>query len=145
MPSIQLREGRISWNLDLNASTSTTAFPTSSTQGIAVSQSHSGSRVHVKVDHTVASGTVSLVVALYGYTTGDASAAGSGWYFLGAFNNNSSMAASSTAVWSPDASTIRTAEVFSASGLNFDRFMTRQIAPGGTGVSTTTYIGFPKD
>lgn len=143
MSQIQIREGRVAWHLDLNASTASTSFPSASTQGVAPGSAHAGSRVHVKCDHTVASGTVSLVVALYGYTTGDVSGAGAGWYLLGSFNGGSAMAASSTTPWSPDASTIHTAEVFAVSGLNFDRFATRQIAPGGTGVSTTTYIGFP--
>jgi hypothetical protein len=142
--SMQIREGRVAWTLDLNASTASTVFPTTSTQGIATGQYRHGSRVHVKIDHTVATGVVSLFVALYGYTTGDATAAGSGWYFLGAFNNASSMAAN-TSQWSPDASTIRTAEVFTISDANYDRLYTRQIAPGGTTPNTTTYIGFPTE
>lgn len=142
--STQIHEGRVAWNLDLNASTASTAFPTLSTQGVLAASSRHGQRIHVKIDHTVASGVVSLFTALYGYTTGDATGAGSGWYFLGAFNNAASMAAN-TSQWSPDASTIRTAEVFSVSDRNFDRYMTRQIAPGGTGVATTTYIGFPQE
>ncbi len=141
----QLREGPVIWVRDLNASTATTVFPTASTAGVVVpstiSEGRAGSRVHALVRHTVASGTVSLTMALYGYSSrGDFS--GGGWSYLGSFNNGSSMAAD-TSKWSPDASTINTVEVFTVSGANFERFATRQIGPGGTTPTTTTYIGFP--
>lgn len=142
---LQLREGQVQWVRDLNASTSTTAYPTLSTQGVKVpsnmQEGNAGSRVHIMCRHAVASGVMSLYVSVYGYSaTGDFSAGG--WSYLGSFNNASSMAAD-TSKWSPDASTISTVEVFSMSGANYQRIATRQIAPGGTGVSTDTYVGFP--
>ncbi len=146
---LQLREGNISWVRDLNASASTTAYMTATTAGITVPTSSAagflGSRTHVAVEHSIASGTLSLVVAVYGLPRimGDMTTSPT-WAYLGSFNNGSSMAVD-TGKWSPDASTIRVAEVFTFSAANYERLATRQIAPGGTTVSTTTYFGFPQE
>ena len=143
--SQMLREGAIVWAQDLNASTSTTAFPTTSTQGVAwpTTLNRRAGRIHVGVRHSVASGTVSLMVQLYGYSAvGDFSAGG--WFYLGGFNSGSSMAVDGSK-WSPDSSTINVAETFTASTENYSRYYTRQIAPGGSSPTTTTYIGFPTE
>lgn len=146
---VQLREGPISWNRDLNSSASTTAYPTSTTAGVRVpttkAEGNLGTRAHVLAEHSVASGTVSLTLALYGLprVMGDMTTSPT-WAYLGSFNSGTSMAAD-TSKWSPDASTIRVAEVFTVSAANYERLTTRQIAPGGTTVSTTTYIGFPEE
>lgn len=150
MSNIQVREGAIGWVRDLDASTATTAFPTSSGAGVTVPTTwpvgYLGSRTHVSVSHTVASGTVSLTLALYGLPRimGDMTTGSQKWCYLGSFNNGSSMAAD-TSKWSPDASTIQVAEVFTVSAANYERLATRQIAPGGTSPSTTTHIGFPQE
>ncbi len=142
----QLREGRILWVKDLDASASNTAYPTASTTGVVVpatlQEGNAGSRVHVQARYTVTSGTASLTLGLYGYAVANtATTAAVGWSYLGAFNSGSSMAAN-TATWSPDASTILVSEVFTVSAANYERLATRQIA-GGVGTATTTYIGFP--
>ncbi len=151
MANVQIREGNVYWVRDLNASTSTTAYPTATTAGIAVpagagAVGYLGSRVHVDVEHSIASGTVSLVVALYGLPRimGDMTTSPT-WAHLGTFNSGTSMAASTSIPWNPDASTIRKIETFNFSAANYERLATRQIAPGGTTVSTTTYIGFPQE
>jgi hypothetical protein len=142
----QLREGRIQWVKDLDASTGNTAFPTASTTGVVVpstlAESRAGNRVHVQARYSIASGTASLMLGLYGYAVSNTTTtAAIGWSYLGSFNSGSSMAAA-TSTWSPDASTILVSEVFTVSAANYERLATRQIA-GGTGISTTTYIGFP--
>ncbi len=149
MANVQIREGNISWVRDLSASASTTAYPTSTTAGVIIPSTSAagylGSRTHVLVEHAVASGTVSLTVAVYGLPRimGDMTTSPT-WAYLGSFNNAASMAAD-TSKWSPDTSTIRVAEVFTVAAANYERLATRQIAPGGTTVSTTTYIGFPQE
>jgi len=143
----QLREGSIYWVRDLNASASNSVIPSSSTAGVTVptsiSEGNSGTRVHVAVQHTVASGTVSLTVGLYGYTARGELSGTAGWFYLGSLNNASSMAAD-TSKWSPNVSTINVAEVFTVAGANYERYATRQVTSSTTtGTATTTFIGFP--
>ncbi len=143
----QNREGPITWVRDLNASTGTTVIPTASTAGIVVpstlQEGRLGERVHAFVDHAVGSGTLSLVVHLYGLPriSGDVTVGGQKWAYLASFNSGSSMAVD--AKWSPTASTISVAEVFTFSAANYERLASRQYAPGGTNPTTTTYFGFP--
>ncbi len=147
---LQLREGAISWVRDLNASASTTVYPTATTAGVAIpaawAAGNLGSRTHVAVEHSIASGTLSLVVAVYGLprVQGDMTTSPT-WAYLGSLNNGSSMTATTTTAWSPNVSTVRTVEVFAVAAANFERLATRQIAPGGVTVSTTTYFGFPQE
>ncbi len=144
---MQLREGPVTWVRDLNASTSTTVIPTATTAGVAIPDALAagrlGARVHVLVDHGIASGTLSLVVHLYGLprNSGDMTTGTPRWSYLGSFNNGSSMA--QDAKWSGAATSIRVAEVFTVSPANYERLATAQYAPGGTSPATTTYIGFP--
>ncbi len=150
MANVQIREGQVYWIRDLNASTATTAYPTSTTAGVAVPASLSagglGSRTHVCVEHAIASGTISLVVALYGLprVTGTMTTSPT-WAHLGTFFNGSSLPGSSTLPWDPTISTIRKIETFNFSAANYERLATRQIAPGGTSPVTTVYLGFPQE
>ncbi len=145
----QLREGPVSWVRDLSASAATTAYMTATTAGVAIpaawAHGNLGNRTHALVEHSIASGTLSLVVAVYGLPRimGDMTTSPK-WDYLGSFNSGSSMAVD-TSKWSPDASTIRVAEVFSFSAANYERLASRQIAPGGVTPSTTTYFGFPQE
>lgn len=138
----QLSEAEIVWTADLAGTTTVTTYPTSSTAGIAkpAVTGRAASRVHVGVDYTAASGTLSLTVALYGYaTTGWTT---STWVYLGSLNGGSSIAAD-TAKWSQSATRITLAEVFSVSGENYARYATRVGPPGGSSPVVSTYIGFP--
>ncbi len=150
MANLQIREGNVTWVRDLNASASTTAYPSGSSAGIAVPSALAvgglGSRTHVAVEHSIASGTVSLVIGLYALPRimGDMTTTPT-WAHIGTFNAGTSMGASSTVPWNPSVSTIRKVEVFNFSAANFERLATRQIAPGGTTVSTTTWIGWPQE
>ncbi len=140
--AISIRSGKVNWVQDLNGSTSATPLPTASTAGVvpAYPGGCSGSNVHIGVDYTVASGTLSLTVSVYGYTqTGTFP----GWKFLGQLNNASSMAVDTTR-WSPNTSQITMAEIFSCSGENYERYATRSI-PGGTSPVVSTYVGFPTE
>ena len=146
----QQRLGQIIWVQDLNGSAGTTAYPSASTAGVApedaspsIDANKTGTRVHVAVEYTVASGTTSCTVALLGYATTGSLSAGR-WLYLGSMNGGTAMAAN-TSKWSPDTSTIRAAEVFTLSGEQFTRFKTRSIAPGGTSPLVSTYIGFERE
>ena len=139
-----LREGPVVWTRDLNGSTAVTVFPSLATDGVPIpSQTgRNGNRVHVGVDYTAASGTLSLTVALYGYTNPSTTWATSTWVYLGSLNGGTSIAAD-TAKWSVSATRICLAEVFSCSGENYTRFATRVGPPGGSSPVVSTYIGFP--
>jgi hypothetical protein len=140
--STQLTEGSIKWIRDLNGVTTTSAFLSTSGDGVAVPDGRKASRVHVRVHHTQASGTLSCNVSLLGFAPAGALGSADRWVYLGGFNNGTSMAVD-TSKWSPDANTIQVAEVFTVSPMNYTRFGTRVVAPGGTTTSTTTDIGFP--
>lgn len=152
---MQLREGPINWVQDLAASASTTVYPgsvgTAATAGIPRPVNARGaSRVHVAMDYTVASGTLSTQVSLYGYTESNSSgtagtfAAVSTWVFLGALNGGASITANA-ATWTFSATRILVSEVFSVSAENYTRYATRAYATGGTTPSVSTYIGFVLD
>lgn len=137
----QLQEGPIVWYRDLNAVSVTTAFPTLATEGVAVPAGQLGSRVHIRVRHTQASGTLSCNVSVLGFAPAGTYGSADRWVYLGGLNSGSSMAAD-TSKWSSDANALDVAEVFSASGQNYTRYATRVVAPGGTTPVTTTDIGF---
>jgi hypothetical protein len=144
MPGMQLREGRVDWVADLAGSTSSTVYPSGATAGVTPpNPGRSASRLHVFVDYTVASGTMSLNVSLYGYTGGSATPATPAWVYLGALNGGSSITAN-TSTWSQSATRITLAEVFSVSGENFSRYATRSV-PGGTSPVVSTWVGFVGD
>jgi hypothetical protein len=150
MANVQIREGQIYWIRDLDRSASTTAYPTSTTAGVVIpatkAAGYLGSRVHVYLEATVAAGSaISVTAALYGLprVMGDMTTSPS-WAYLGSFNNGSSMTAD-TSKWSNTTADIRVAEVFTAAPANYERFATRQIGSSGTGLFTTTYIGFPEE
>lgn len=141
--STTLREGPVKWQLNLNAASGNTAFPTASTDGVSVPSGYqpgAANRIHAMLRHTVASGTVSLSASLFGYSNvGDFSTGG--WSYVGSFNGGSSMAAD-TSRWSPDQSTIVVSEVFVVTAENFSRYALRVVC-GGTTSTTTGYIGYP--
>lgn len=139
----QLREAPIKWQRDLNGSTAVTVYPTLATDGVAIPDAtgRNGSRVHVGVDYTAASGTLSLTVALYGYTNPSTTWATSTWVYLASLNGGSSITAD-TAKWSMSGTRIALAEVFSASGENYTRYATRIGPPGGSSPVVSTYVGF---
>lgn len=142
------REPSIIWAQHLDASTSATVYPTLATDGVAIpGTGHAANRVHIGVDYTVASGTMSLTVGVYGLTT-PLSAGGtagkwigtSTWVYLGSLNGGSSITAD-TQKWSQSTTRITLTEVFSVSGENYQRIATRSI-PGGTTPVVSTYVGF---
>ncbi len=147
--AIQIREAPISWSQHLDASTSATVYPSLSTDGVAIptSTGHGASRVHIGVDYTVASGTMSLTVGVYGLTTPLSAGGAAGkwvgtstWVYLGSLNGGSSITAD-TQKWSQSATRITLTEVFSVSAENYQRIATRSI-PGGTSPVVSTYVGF---
>lgn len=148
MPAMQLREGSVLWVQDLNGSTGTTVYPSGATAGVAVPSAfgagRTASRVHLMADYTVASGTISFQVALYGYTGGSPVPTVPKWVYLGALNGGSSITANA-ATWTTSATQIQLAEVFSVSGENYSRFATRSYAPGGTSPVLSTWVGFVGD
>lgn len=147
----QLREGEIIWYQDLNASASTTVFPSGASAGVPRPNPGRGaSRVHVGLDYRVASGTLSTQISLYGYTipgqsiTASNSWSTSTWVFLGSLNGGASITANA-ATWTESATHIIFSEVFSVSGDNYSRFATRAYGTGGTTPVVSTYIGFISD
>lgn len=142
----QLRDGPVWWVRDLNASTSTTVFPSASTDGIALPTTfgtgRAASKIHVGVDMSVSGGTLSCFVSVYGYATSGTLNSAPRWFHIGTMNSGSAMAANG-ATHSSSANTLTRAETFSISGENYERFATRSIAPGGTSPVVSTYIGFP--
>ena len=143
-----IRHPKIVYIRHWNATTSVTPYPSGATDGVKAgdlvntpADAQLGQRVHVAIDYTVTSGTMSATTALYGYTTsGTAMAASPRWLWIGSMNSGTSMAAD-TSKWSPDVSTIRSSESFSISGQQFDRFATRSVF-SGTGVAVSTFVGF---
>jgi len=144
MSRVQIHEAPIQWTRDLNGSTAVTVFPSLATDGVPIPAytGRNGSRVHVGVDYTAASGTLSLTVGLYGYTNPSTTWATSTWVYLASLNAGGSIA-SDTSKWSSSATRITLAEVFGVSGENYTRLATRIGPPGGTSPVVSTYIGFP--
>jgi len=146
--SFQQREAKISWVQDLNASTSTTVFPSGASAGVPTLTAYGrgANRVHVGVDYRVASGTMSVQLALYGYTQPTSSTVSGSWstatwVYLGALNGGASIT-TNTATWSESATHIAFAEVFSVAVDNYDRFATRAYGTGGSSPLVSTYVGF---
>jgi len=139
----QLNEAPVKWIRDLNGSTAVTVFPSLATDGVAVpgNTGRDGSRVHIMADYTVASGTMSLTVGVYGYTWPTTTLSTSTWVYLASLNSGSSIAVD-TAKWSVSATRIVLAEVFSFSGENYQRIATRIGPPGGSSPVVSTYVGF---
>ena len=140
----QLSEAGILFTQDLAGSTSTTPYPSGATAGVPVpgNPGRDGTRVHVAVDYTVASGTMSLTVPVYGYTWPSNTLPNPIWVYLGALNGGTSIT-NNTSSSAQSATRITLAEVFSMSGENYQRYATRSI-PGGTSPVVSTYIGFCK-
>lgn len=145
---MQLGEGAIRWIQDIAASASSTAWPSGATAGIAkeslspaIAPGMGASRLHVAAKATAASGALTETIHLYGYATRGSFSSAPEWMYLGSMNSGSAMAVDTTK-WSPNASTISVAEVFTVSADNYDRFATRSISPGGTTPSVSTWIGF---
>lgn len=146
----QTAEGRVFWLQDLNASTSSTAYPTLATQGIAkeslASQPgplRSANRVYVAVDYADTVGAVSCAIHLYGYADTGAFSASPRWLWVGAMNKGQPIAASG--VGGPQVSALRvlSTEALLVSGDNFTRYATRSLVPSGTAPTVSTFIGFP--
>lgn len=151
MPMMQ-REPSIDWVQDLAGSTAVTVYPTLATNGVPIPTAGSvANRVHIGVDYTAASGTLSLTVSVYGLTT-PLSAGGtagtwlgtSTWTYLGPLNGGLSITAD-TAKWSASATRIILSEVFSISGNNYQRIATRIGPPGGSSPVVSTYVGFCRE
>ncbi len=142
---MNLHEGEIAWIRDLNGSTGTTVFPSASTAGVAKEDLTAGGRqgaarrVHVAVDYTVSSGTMSCLIGVYGFA--NKGALTSTWCYLGAFNGGSPVTAST--LNSASSTRIVLAEVFEMSTDNYSRLATRSIVPGGNSPVVSTYIGIP--
>lgn len=148
---MQLREGPIIWAQDLIGSTGTTVYPSGASAGIPrPANARGASRIHVAMDYTVASGTLSTQVSLYGYTesngTGTAGTFGgtSTWVYLGALNGGASITANA-ATWTASATRLLVAEVFSVSAENYTRYATRAYGTGGSSPVVSTYIGYCLD
>ena len=148
--AVQLTEAPIKWVQDLNGSAGTTVFPSGASAGLASpNERRNSARVHVALDYTVASGTMSTQVALYGYADAMSSGAAgtfatSTWVYLGAMNGGASITANN-ATWSASATRILFAEVFSVGGGQYSRFATRTYGTGGSTPLVSTYIGFCAD
>lgn len=136
----------IVWKQDLTASTATTAYPTSSTQGIALSSFGdtitpltTGDKIHVALDYTVASGTMSTDVHVYGYVASSIGNSMTGWYYVGGLNGSGSITAD--AKWSASSTQIKLMEFVNITLDQVSRLYTRCVAPGGTSPVISTYIG----
>jgi hypothetical protein len=149
----QLREGQIIWYQDLANTVLTTVYPSGLTAGVPIpSVGRTASRVHIGVDYTVASGTLSVTIPIYGLTTVPGAGgtvsntwlSTSTWVYLGSLNAGASITANG-GTWNQATSRITFAEVFSVSGENYSRIATRNYAAGGTTPVVSTYIGFVMD
>jgi hypothetical protein len=135
------KEAPLRFLVDLAASTASTAFPTSSTQGVSVSDitgqswHTAANRIAVMADIT-GSAPVSSDIHLYGY----ASDIGL-WSHIGSMNAGSSITTS--VKWNVTATRFRLAEFFNLGGKSYDRFMTRTVNSGAGAMSVSTWIGFP--
>ncbi len=147
------REGQIIWYQDLANTILTTVYPSGGSAGVAIpTLGRAASRVHIGVDYTVASGTMSVSIPIYGYTIPPGAGgtvsntwlSTSTWVYLGGLNAGASITADTTR-WSQSATRITLAEVFSVSGENYSRIATRNYAAGGTTPVVSTYIGFVLD
>lgn len=149
----QIHEGAIKWSQDLNGSVLTTVYPSGGTAGVPIpSLGRTANRIHIGLDYTVASGTMSITIPVYGYTIPLSAGTGSSgswlststWVYLGSLNGGANIAAD-TSKWSPSATRISFAEVFTVSGENYSRIATRNYAAGGTSPVVSTYVGFIDD
>jgi hypothetical protein len=148
----QLYEGGIRWLQDLNASTSSTVFPTASTDGVSVQSvmtggvgpGRVGNKIYVMVDYRDTVGATSCLIGLYGYaTTGVFATVPATWSFIGALNKGQPIAASGVGGFQASALRAISTEAFEIGGNAYERFKTRSLVPAGTAPTVSTYIGFP--
>lgn len=147
----QTAEGGIRWVQDLNASTSTTAYPTATTAGKSLQDCMTGgvpplrsaNRIYVAVDYADTVGATSCNVHVYGLLDQGIFSAAPRWAWIAAMNKGQPIAA--TGAGGPQFSALRvlSTEAFVISGDNFTRFATRSLVPAGTAPTVSTFIGFP--
>lgn len=149
---MNLSEGNIRWLQDLNASTTTTVFPTASTDGVSVADVMTGgvspgvvnNKVYVQVDYRDTVGATSCLIAVYGYsTTGIFGTVPPTWSYIGALNKGAPIAGTGVGGVQASATRVVSTEVFEISGNAYSRFKTRSLVPAGTAPTISTYIGFP--
>lgn len=139
--TVRITPGEIVWQQDLDGSTSSTAYPSASTDGIALpttaTRGMSGQTVHVKLRYQVASGTLSMALHLYGYDADTAA-----WGYLASCNGGNSIVYD--AKWSPDTVTIILQERFAIGHGQMTRFKTRAYGTGGTTPLVSTWVGYER-
>jgi len=145
----QTAEGRVFWLQDLNASTTTTAYPTLATQGIAKESlaqapapSRVGNRLFVAVDYADTVGATSCNIQVYGYADTGAFSTSPRWLWVGAMNKGAPIAATGAGGAQVSATRVMSTEAILISGDNFSRFCTRSLVPAGTAPTVSTFIGF---
>lgn len=149
----QTAEGPIRWAQDLNASTSTTAYPTLATQGVSTgavitggpAMLRSANRIYVHVDYADTVGATSCAVHVYGYASSGTFAASPRWMWIGAMNKGAPMAGTGAGGVAASALRVLSTEAFIVSGDNFERYATRSLVPAGTAPTVSTFIGFPME
>ncbi len=137
-----LKKGPYRFIADLAASTSSTVFPTTATQGKALGDLSNdpdwhgaGDNIAVMVDATFSAAPVSLDVHVYGYADDIGL-----WSYITSLNSGSSITASPK--WNVTATRVRLAETVSLGPKQYDRYMTRCVN-SGTAITASTWIGFP--
>ncbi len=149
----QTAEGGIRWVQDLNASTTTTAYPSGGAAGKALSDIMTGgvaplmaaNRIWVAVDYADTVGAVSCRIDLLGYADQGVFASSPRWLWVGAMNKGQPIAATGAGGSQVSALRVLSTEAFNVSGDNFSRFVTRSLVPSGTAPTVSTFIGFPTE
>lgn len=142
MPSpIIVQRGEIVFTQDLNGVTTSTTYPSASTDGVGVPTDAinraTGDRVHVLLRYQVASGTLSTDVHVYAYMTTPGH-----WAHIGSLNGGYSIGTDTK--WSANASTICLMEQFGLPLGNVERVATRCISPQGTTPLVSTWVGYER-
>ena len=150
----QNAEGPILWVQDLNASTSTTVFPSGASAGVAKENATTGvpaggvtpmrgsNRIYLAVDYADTVGATSCSIHLYGYADRGAFAASPRWLWCGAMNRGLPIAGT-TANGLQAPLRVLSTEPINISCDNFSRYATRSLVPAGTAPTISTFIGFP--
>jgi hypothetical protein len=144
-------EGPIRWLQDLNASTATTAYPTSLTAGVkkddlmtgGIGAGRTAAKLWVMVDYRDTVGATSCCIGVYGLADQGvfASTAAPLWTFIGALNKGSPIAATGVGGFQISALRVASTESLPVCIDNFTRFATRSLVPAGTAPTVSTFIG----
>lgn len=143
--TVAIREGGVAWTQVLNASTSSTLYPSTTTAGVALGPttlggSPMGNRLHVAVEVNSTAGTscTVAVLGLIGAGSGGLDSITSKWVHIGSLNAGSSIVAT-TSRWSDSTTHVFLAEVINTPPAAFDRFTTI-VVQGSTNV-VSTWVG----